>query len=206
MTMFRSRKKKSRSFSTDSSTGLFAWAGNLALFYVILLALVAIPFLILLLILSVRTALDYHIWILAGILILLAVTVLLVIQRRKQIQKRFEKEKKDVMEVIRTAAREGHNVNISFLHGLVRLDYRSNNNDGRLIEGPAFKQSKALPIGIHADSSPEVVMVAPQSKSEVEPLSIAMELERLSGLFDRDVLTETEFRELKDRFLKDSER
>ncbi len=204
--MFRSRKQKPRSFSADSGTGLFAWAGNLVLFYVILLALVTIPFLILLVILSIRTALDYRIWIMAGISILLALTVLLVIQRRKQIQQRFENEKKDVMEVIHTAAREGHNVNISFLHGLVRLDYQSSNNDGRLIQGPEFRQSKALPMSINTDDSNEVVMIAPQDKSEVETVSIAMELERLSGLLDRGVLTEMEFRELKDRLLKDRER
>ncbi len=204
--MVQSRKQKSRSSSADPGTGLFAWAGNLALFYLILLALVAIPFLILLVILSVRTALDYHVWILTGIFLLLAVTVFLVIQRRKQIQKRFENEKKDVMEVIRTAAREGHNVNISFLHGLVRLDYRSNNNDARLIEGPEFNQSKALPMSIHKYDSNEVVMIAPQDKSEVEPVNTALELERLSGLLDRGVLTEMEFRELKDRLLKDRER
>jgi hypothetical protein len=201
--MFRSKKRKPRSYSTDPGTGLFAWAGNLALFYLILLALVTIPFLILLVILSIRTALDYQVWILTGILILLAVTVFLVIQRRKQIQKRFENEKKDVMEVIRTAAREGHNVNISFLHGLFRLDYQSNNNDTRLIEGPEVNRSKALPMSIHTDDSNQVVMIAPQDKSEIEPVSIAMELERLSGLLDRGVLTEVEFRELKDRLLKE---
>ena len=97
-------------------------------------------------------------------------------------------------------------MNISFLHGLVRLDYHSKNNDARLIESPEFKQSKALPMGIHTDYSTEVVMVAPQNKSEFEPVSIVMELERLSGLLDRGVLTEMEFRELKHRLLKDRDR
>jgi hypothetical protein len=203
--MFRSKKSRSRSSPALSGTGLFAWAGNLAIFYVILLALITIPFLVLFMILSIRAVLDYRNWILVAILVLLAATVFLVIQRRKQLRKRFEEEKKDVMEVIRTAAREGHNVNISFLHGLVRLDYQSSNNDRPLLEGPILDQLRALPMDIHTDESAEVLVVEPENPSRVRPVSIAMELERLSGLFDRGVLTKTEFQELKMRLLKTKE-
>ena len=203
--MFRSKKNRSRSSPAPSGTGLFAWAGNLAIFYLILLALITIPFLILFMILSIRAALDYRAWILVGILVLAASALFLVIQRRNQLRKRFEEEKKDVMEVIRTAAREGHNVNISFLHGLVRLDYQGSNNDRRLLEGPILDQLKALPMDTHADESAEVVVVETGNPSRVRPVSIAMELERLSGLFDRGVLTEAEFQELKERLLKTKE-
>lgn len=200
--MFRSKKHRSRSSPAPSGTGLFAWAGNLAIFYLILLALITIPFLVLFMILSIRAALDYRVWILVGMVVLAATTLFLVIQRRKQLRKRFEEEKKDVMEVIRTAAREGHNVNISFLHGLVRLDYQSSNNDRRLLEGPILDQLKALPMDTHSDEPAEVVVVEAENPSRVPPVSIAMELERLSGLFDRGVLTEAEFQELKERLLK----
>ena len=203
--MFRLKKRRSRSSQAPSGTGLFAWVGNLAIFYVILLALITIPFLVLFMILSIRAVLDYRIWILVGILILLAATVFVVIQRRKQLRQRFEEEKKDVTEVIRAAAREGHNVNISFLHGLVRLDYQSSNNDRRLLKGPLLDQLKALPMDIHTDESAEVVVFEPENPSRVRPVSIAMELERLCGLFDRGVLTETEFQELKMRLLKAKE-
>ena len=201
--MFRSKRKKSRTAPADFNTGLFAWAGNLAIFYVILLGLIAIPFLVLFVILSIRAALDYHIWILAGIVVLLALASFLLIQRRKQIRKRFEEEKKDVMEVIRTATHEGHNVNISFLHGLIRLDYQGSNNEGRLLEGPTRDKLKALPMDIHTDES--FVVVNPQNPSEIRPFSIAMELEKLTELHDRGALTEAEFQELKERLLKAEE-
>ena len=201
--MFRSKKKKSRSSAGDSSPGLFAWVGNLAIFYVILLALVTIPFVILFGIFSVRAAMDYHIWILTGIFLLLTGLVFLVVQRRRQIRKRFEKEKKDVMEIISTAAREGHNVNVSFLHGLIRLDYRSSNNERRFLTGPTLDQLKSLPLEINADEAAEVVVIDSQTASRVRPLSIARELEKLSGLLDRGVLTEAEFQDLKKRLLND---
>lgn len=203
--MYRSKKNRSRSSPAPHGTGLFAWAGNLAIFYLILLALITIPFLVLLIILSIRTALDYRVWILVGILVLAAATLFLVFQRRKQLRKRFEEEKKDVMEVIRTAAREGHNVNISFLHGLVRLDYQSSNNYQRLLEGPMVDQLKALPMDTQAEESAEVVILGAENPPRVRPVSIAMELERLSGLFDRGVLTEAEFQKLKERILKTKE-
>jgi hypothetical protein len=201
--MLRSKRKKSRTAPTDFNTGLFAWAGNLAIFYVILLGLIAIPFLVLFVILSIRAALDYYIWILVGVFVLLAVAAFLLIQRRKQLRKRFEEEKEDVMEVIRTAAHEGHNVNISFLHGLIRLDYQGSKSDGRLLEGPTRNKLKALPLGVHSDES--FVLVNPQNPSEIRPFSIAIELEKLTELHDRGVLTETEFQELKERLLKAEE-
>jgi len=200
--MFRSQKEKTRPSQAQARTGLFAWAGNLAIFYLLLLALIAIPFLVLFVILSIRAALDYHLWILVGILVLLAAAVFVVIQRRKQIRNRLEEDKKDVMEVIRTAAREGHNVNISFLHGLVRLDYRSSNYDHRLLQGTTLGQLKALPMDIQTDEPAKVVVIEQENPSKARPVSIAEELEKLTGLFDRGVLTEAEFQELKERLLK----
>ena len=102
--MFGSVKKKASS-SNDAGRGLFSWLGNLAVFYVTLLALISIPFLVLALILFFRTVMDYHVWILAGITAITAVTLLFFIRRRKQIREQFEAEKKDVMEIIRSAAR-----------------------------------------------------------------------------------------------------
>jgi hypothetical protein len=203
--MFRSQKKKTRFSQAHASTGLFAWAGNLAIFYLLLLGLVTIPFLVLFVILSIRAVLDYYLWIIGGILVLLAAAVFLVIQRRKQIRKRLDEDKKDVMEVIRTAAREGHNVNISFLHGLVRLDYRSSNYDRRLLQGTGLGQLKALPMDMHTDEPPEVVVIEQENPSKAGPVSIAVELEKITGLFDRGVLTEAEFQELKERLLKAKE-
>ena len=202
VSMFRS-KKKTRSSRGHSDSGLLAWAGNLVVFYLILLALITIPFLILFAILFIRTALDYSTLIIAGILVLLTATVVLLIHRRRQIRKRFEAEKKDVMEVIRTAAREGHNVNVSFLHGLIRLDYQGSNNNVRLLGGPTLDPLKALPMEIHSDDPAEMVVVEAQNLVHTRPFSIALELEKLSTLVDRGILTKEELQELKERLLKD---
>jgi hypothetical protein len=199
--VFGSKKKKSPSSSTDSGSRLFSWMGNLAVFYVTLLALISIPFLVLALILFFRTVMDYHVWILAGITAITAVTLVFLIRRRKQIREQYEAEKKDVMKIIRSAAQEGHNVNISFMRGLISLDYRGSNNDGRLLEGSKLSQLKALPLSTSGNESEEIMLDNSKDLSETQTPGIASELEKLSGLLEKGLLTEAEYQELKTRLI-----
>jgi hypothetical protein len=199
--VFGSKKKKSPSSSTDSGSRLFSWMGNLAVFYVTLLALISIPFLVLALILFFRTVMDYHVWILAGITAITAVTLVFLIRRRKQIREQYEAEKKDVMKIIRSAAQEGHNVNISFMRGLISLDYRGSNNEGRLLEGSKLSQLKALPLSTSGNESEEIMLDNSKDLSETQTPGIASELEKLSGLLEKGLLTEAEYQELKTRLI-----
>lgn len=205
--MLRSKRKKRKapSIYTTRSGGVFSWAGSLAIFYVILLALISIPFLVLFLVLFIRTAMDYHIWIILGLLVLLSGAAFLAMRRRKQIRKRLEKQKEGVMEVIREAAGKGHDVNISFLHGLIRLDYRGNNSQGLLLQNPASGRLKALPMSTSVDNANDALLLESENSTEVHPLSVTGELERLSHLLDKGVLTEAEFRTLKALVLDVSE-
>ena len=199
--VFGSTKKKTRPSSTYPNNGFFSWMGNIALFYVTLLALISIPFLVLVLIFFVRSVIDYHVWILVGITTVIAVTSLFLIRRRKLILKQFETEKREVMEIIRTAAREGHNVNISFMRGLISLDYWGSNNDTRLLKGSKLSRLKALPLSTSASEPHEEVVVDSEDLSASHTLGIASELEELSGLLEKGLLTEAEYQELKSRLL-----
>jgi hypothetical protein len=202
--MFGAKKGTSGSSNSSHGVGLFSWAGSLAIFYLVILGLVSIPFIVLFLILFVRTVVNYQAWILVGIVTLLAGTVFLIIRRKKQIRERFEEEKKDVMAVITTAARQGHNVNISFMHGLIRLDYQGNNKEGRLVESHSFGDVKQLPMSVGTDEATDMVILDGENPPGDQHPGISMELERLSGLFQRGVLTETEFQELKGRLIRGS--
>jgi hypothetical protein len=203
--MFRPKEKKARPFSSPATTGLFSWLGNFALFYVIILALISIPFLILIVVLSIRTILDYGNWILIGILVLIAVTVIIVIQRRRQILKGFAEQKGDIVDIIQAAAREGHNVNVSFMHGLVRLDYQGKGNKGQILDGRTTGSTKALPMNTSATGEAELVAVDPVHPSDRQSQDVSLELERLSHLLDRGLVTETEFQRIKERLLKDEQ-
>ncbi|UCG11066.1 MAG: SHOCT domain-containing protein [Deltaproteobacteria bacterium] len=202
--MFRSEKKKKRESSSSSGTGFFSWMGNLTLFFVIILALISIPFLILVAVLSIRTIQDYWVWILSGILATVGTAVFLLVRSRKRIRKRFEKQKEDIIEIIQVAAREGHNVNISVMHGLIRLDLQGRNDDLRLLEGPVSGQRKALPLSPGGDNPDGVLVDDPLNPSNFRPPSVSAELERLSRLMEKGLVTEAEFQQLKARLLKTS--
>ena len=200
--MFRSKKKKQKPSSQSANIGPFSWVKHFAAFYVILLALTCIPFLIIFVVLSIRTVLEYALWILPGVAVLLVAVVTLVVRRKKEIQKRFEAEKKDVMEVIRTAAKEGHDVNISFMHGLIRLDYQGTDNSPRLLEGSLYGRLKELPATTSGNPPNQLVVVETENHSEIIQVSIATELEKLSGLLNQGVVNEDEFRALKQQLLE----
>lgn len=202
--MFRSEKKKKRESFSSSGTGFFSWMGNLTLFFVIILALISIPFLILVAVLLIRTIQDYWVWILSGILATVGLAVFLLVRSRKRIRKRFEKQKEDIIEIIQVAAQEGHNVKISVMHGLIRLDLQGRNDDLRLLEGPVSGQRKALPLSPGGDNPDGMFVDDPSNPSNVRPPSVSAELERLSRLMEKGLVTEAEFQQLKARLLKTS--
>jgi hypothetical protein len=202
--MFGAKKRTSGSSTASHGIGLFSWAGSLAIFYLVILGLISIPFIVLFLIFFVRTVVNYQVWIFVGIVASLVATVFLIIRRKRQIRERFEQEKKDVMAVINTAAQQGHNVNISFMHGLIRLDYRGDNREGRLLEVKPFGGVKQLPRSTGTDGASDIAVPDGGNRSVDQHPSISMELERLSGLVQRGILTESEFQELKGRLLRGS--
>ncbi len=198
-----SRKKTTGSGSPGASKmGLFSWAGTLAVFYAVLLLMITIPLIAVLVVFAVRTVIDYRFWILMGFLVLAIGGAILAIRRRRRLAQGYERGKQDVMEVVRAAAREGHNVNISFMHGLVRIDYQGDTREGRLIEAPGSGAFKALPVPSSDPSDRPIDIDSVPHPEESGGGTLSDELERLSRLRDRGVVTEDEFLELKDRLIK----
>ncbi len=174
------------------------------MFYLILIALTGIPLLVVLVVFLIRTIMDFRVWIILGTLITLVGLALLIFRHRKRIGRRIDEEKQDVMEVIRAAAQEGHDVNISFMHGLVRIDYKGDAGKTRWLEAPSDGPKKALPMptGHAVHQTP---IIDSMSSGDVERTSITEELERLNGLFLRGIVTREEFDELKARLLREPE-
>jgi hypothetical protein len=196
--MARSKKNKSSPASAPHRVGFASWLGSLGIFYLIIMGLISIPLVVVMVVMFIRTMFAYRIWILAGLGCLVLLTVIFIIQRRKRIAGRYDREKEDLMEVIRAAAREGHNVNVSFMHGLIRLDYEGRSgNDRPLIQAPGRTDVKALPMASANRTDIE-------DASDAKALSVADELEKLHGLLERGVVSEAEFEELKEQLLKNS--
>ena len=107
-----------------------------------------------------------------------------------------------MMELIRTAAEEGHNENISFMHGLIRLDYHGTEDSRRLLGGLMPGGLKGLPATTSGDQPDQIVVVETENRSEVRHVSIAAELDKLSSLLKQGVVTEDEFRVLKQQLFE----
>jgi len=172
--------------------------GSLGIFYLILLGLICIPVVVVMVVLFIRTMFVYRVWIIVGLGCLFLLAVFFVIRRRRQIAARYDREKEDLMEVIRAAAREGHNVNVSFMHGLIRLDYEGRAGQERtLIQAPVHSSVKALPMKSALDPDDDANL-------DWKSTSVADELGKLHDLLQRGVVSETEFQELKEQLLRES--
>jgi len=195
-----SRSKENESFSPKSrnQVGFSSWMGSLGIFYLILLSLISIPLVVVMVVLFIRTMFAYRIWILAALGCLVLLAVIFIIRRRQRIAGRYDREKGDLMEIIHAAAREGHNVNVSFMHGLIRLDYEGRvEHEHPLIQAPVRSNIKALPIKSIDD-------MGEAGNLDAKTVSVADELEKLHDLLERGIISETEFQELKEQLLKDA--
>ena len=87
------------------------------------------------------------------------------------------------------------------MRGLISLDYRGSNNEGRLLEGSKLSQTKALPLSTSGNEPEEIVVDNSEDLSETRTPAIASELEKLSGPLEKGLLTEAEYQELKTRLI-----
>ncbi|MBI4777112.1 MAG: SHOCT domain-containing protein [Deltaproteobacteria bacterium] len=196
--MARSKENESFSQKTRNQVGFSSWLGSLGIFYLILLGLISIPLVVVMVVLFIRTMFAYRAWIMAGFGCLLLLAIVFVIRRRRQIAGRYDREKGDLMEIIRAAAREGHNVNVSFMHGLIRLDYEGRvEHEHPLIQARARSPIQALPMKSGGNTSAA-------GQLDAKPLRVADELEKLHDLLKRGIVSEAEFQELKEQLLKES--
>jgi hypothetical protein len=132
---------------------------------------------------------------------LIVVTLILIIQRRQQIRKRFEEQKENIMDILRAASKEGRDVRISVMHGLIHIEYKDSNNSIGLLDRPASARLKALPVSSVNDEPTDVVIMDSPSPSEAPPQSVAAELEKLVSLLEQGFVSKAEFDQLKRRLL-----
>jgi hypothetical protein len=187
--MFGSKRK---SPGAADGRGEPSWAGKLALFFLFLLGLISVPFVLLTGILGVRLILEYHVYIIAGILLLLGAVGYLLIRKGRSALARFDQEEREVMKIIHMAAAEGQSVDISLLYGLVKIDYRGNGGEQRLLADET-QRLKALPAG-QTDAHGSVY-----DRDSIHQAATHQELDHLLLLMDQGRLSENELRRIKER-------
>jgi hypothetical protein len=187
--MFGSKRKSSRA---AGQWGDLSWAGKLGLFFLLILGLISVPFILLAGIVGVRLILEYHVYIIAGILLLLGAVGYLLVRKGPSALARFDREEGQVMEIIRVAAEKGHGVDISLLYGLVKIGYRGNEGEKRLLPHETQRLTALPPGQIEAHGTG-------YNEDAGQDPDTATGLDHLLLLLQQGRLTEVEYRRIRQR-------
>ncbi len=119
------------------------WLKNLGLFYVLILIIISIPILTVLAVLSIKTLVELRYWIAGTIGILFCTGAYLLYRKRKRYKEELKKSKEDIIRILEHAINSGHDVDISFMGGLLKISYR--NSSDRKTLPPSHKEVPSLP-------------------------------------------------------------
>jgi len=112
------------------------WVKGVALFYIIILLMIFVPIIVVFIVLSIRTIVDLRYWIAVGIFVCILSLILFVYKRRKKYRKNLQKNKEDVLKILEYAIKSGHDVDISFMGGLLRISYKSKDKYRKQLSTP----------------------------------------------------------------------
>lgn len=104
------------------------WLKNLGLFYVLILIIISIPILTVLAVLSIKTLVELRYWIAGTIGILSCTSAYLLYKKRKKYKEELKKSKEDILRILEHAIESGHDIDISFMGGLLKISYRNSHN------------------------------------------------------------------------------
>jgi len=123
---------------------------NLGLFYLLILIIVSIPLLVVLVVLGIKTIIDLRYWLLGFGTILLTAAIVILYKRRKKYSEEFKKDKEEILKILEQAISLGHDVDISFMGGLLKISYRSSH----IKDLPSPKENtQLLPKSVSDNSS-----------------------------------------------------
>ncbi len=123
---------------------------NLGLFYLLILIIISIPLLVVLVVLGIKTIIDLRYWLLGFGTILLTAAIVILYKRRKKYSEEFKKDKEEILKILEQAISLGHDVDISFMGGLLKISYRSSH----IKDLPSPKENtQLLPKSVSDNSS-----------------------------------------------------
>ena len=123
---------------------------NLGLFYLLILIIISIPLLVVLVVLGIKTIIDLRYWLLGFGTILLTAAIVILYKRRKKYSEEFKKDKEEILKILEQAISLGHDVDISFMGGLLKVSYRSSH----IKDLPSPKENtQLLPKSVSDNSS-----------------------------------------------------
>jgi len=164
--------------------------GNITSFYSLLIFLLIIPFVLIVALVWITGILGFSPYILAGFVGLLALVIYRVYRHWGRVKEKLAAHSREVSDLVREAAREGKNVEVSLLNGLFTLRY-----GGPLGWPAALPPSRSQPLALEGPAG----MGAEDSSAAtwLNPTRLREELEEYHRLRNAGVISSEEFDRIK---------
>jgi hypothetical protein len=165
--------------------------GNIAGFYSLLSFLIAIPFVLIVALVWLTGILGFNAYIFAGFAVLCGLAIWRLYRKWGQFKARMAAQSGEMQDIMREAARNGKNVEVSLLNGLVTLRY---GGQGGWPAG--LPQGQREPLALEGPDS--VVLEAEAiTAPTLNPERLREELAEFHRLLDAGVINSEEFDRIK---------
>lgn len=185
--------------STKGEAPQIASFSNLMSFYSLLLFLIAIPFVLIVALVWLNGILGFSTWIIAGFAVLVGVLIWRLSRRWGRIRADLAAQGADVKDIVREAARDGKDVEVSLLNGLLTFRYQGS----RWPRPHALTYSGLEPLALEAPV-PVTIEAAPRGTGDaprMDARQLRQELEGFIRLRDSGIITPEEFDHIKSHLL-----
>ncbi len=165
--------------------------GNLTTFYGLLIFLIAIPFILIVALVWLTGILGFSVWIFAGFAALCGFAVWRLSRSWSSFKAKMANQTSNLHDIMREAAKDGKDVEVSLLNGVLTLRYRGQQGPETLPAViPAAPLALAAPA--HLEAAAEVL----------QPERVREELQEFLRLRDTGVISPEEFDRIKASLLQ----
>ncbi|MFZ5451836.1 MAG: SHOCT domain-containing protein [Thermodesulfobacteriota bacterium] len=167
---------------------------NLSQFYSLLIFLIAVPFVLIVALVWLTGILGFNVYIFAGFALLCAFAIWRLVRKWNSIKAKMANQASNLHDIMREAAKDGKDVEVSLLNGVVTLRYRG--QQGLETLPPALA---APPLALAA---PEHLVTPVEEAPPLQPERLREELEEFVRLRDSGVISPEEFDRIKASLLQ----
>jgi len=190
------RKFFSRLKADSPDPSVSSW-GNLANFYSLLIFLIAIPFILIVALVWLTGILGFSAWIFAAFAALCALMVWRVYRRWGHFKSKMAAQSGEFQDLMREATKNGQDVEISLMNGVLTLRYRGQDRLGQ-----ALPPGRPAPLALEAPYAAAAQALEAAAAAGLPPERLREELAEFLKLRDEGVISPEEFDRIKASLLQ----
>jgi len=183
----------SRFKTSPPDPSVSSWS-QLTSFYGLLIFLITIPFVLIVALVWLTGILGFSVWIFAGFAVLCAFAIWRLTRTWSSFKAKMAGQAGNLNDIMREAAKDGKDVELSLLNGVVTLRYRGQQGLDTL---PA-----AIPAPPLALAAPAHLVTPAEETHTLQPERLREELEEFVRLRDTGVISPEEFDRIKASLLQ----